>query len=1154
MLMKIYQLISIFYLLTTYSVKCQQYDYPFLNEINKDEPNLFIADSLYNVEVSKITKLPIKKNDSFTHHRELGSAFNEYYHWRNNYAYLADADGDIIHNDSQNIKISSKKKSKQNSTSTKSNSFITSTNNILDWKIQTSNIWNYMGPWDSHDMYDNSAVDDVQSTIVAIDRSKSNPKTIICATQFNGAFKSIDNGKNWFSITTNLDINSILDVVIHPEDENFIALVDPYQIYVSQDGGNSYQIANLPPISNLGALFPNFSLDRVTKVAIIPNKTLNDKPLILIAARWGTFSYDIDTNTVSSYSKVDFPSSDIVMSPVNNDIIYILTYDISDNRQIVYKSEDRGNSWTNKDGNGWLSVPTGSTEILKSHGGKIALSETNPDLIYVYLIGQYSSNEDNGYIGLFRSNDGGNTWTLTDSEGPGKGLNGYNKGINGGTHLNLAASYATGGHQAWWNIALAVHPTNDDEVIAGGMETYRTEDGGASWIRLAGGANLGLHADVQAAQSMIVNGDVETFITNDGGITFSKDFFRTAPEIRNYGLPSDFWGIDVAVYNSTITGGRFHNGNVSYLDTFPNPYTWKFCGGAEAATGLIYFANDERAAHWSDTEDGIISTSITEEKGFLANLSPLIRQERYTPTLGTKKTLSGIFYYFNKHSVNDLYKITGPSKSMFLHTFSTKPYSMEPCASNENYIYTILKSGTGNNDRSNILSKTTDGGMTWNTVYTFSENLNFRLQVDDQKPDHIWAYGQDSSIVYESNDGGVTFNQLALPPGDISELVYQWSSNNIYAFKTKTNLLYRYEIDTDTWYNYSSGLPLSSTPLVLKIMYSEKKLILANKGLGLWTADLYSESNAITPFATILNENSIGFDKLNTFTFDSKILSSYTPTYEWTTNCSNAVINTPTSKSTNIVFNEYGIFDVTLNLYDTSTNLTNSLTKKVYIYPGCSFDGKENNVLIPLNNLDLWIKGDDIIKEVSNSTYDNYITDVSLKDHGFANACGLPLKVKNYNNSSYNSFRLSGDSYCRIEFDKEYTHGKTFFFVGHEYSGSANRARPYFGHDTDSYFINNSTNILNLVSKPNFDLVKLNGSDITSTVNTIRRPTIPSLTTFRVKDGLQVNVHNISRNKKSNSNVWKGEVAEVIIYNERLSDTEIDKVEQYLINKYNLIP
>ncbi len=1144
-------IILMFFYIISYS---QEINYSFIDEIKKETPNLYVADSLYKIEVSKITGERIKPYSSFIPNRKLGQAFNDYYHWRNENAYFADRYGDIRKN--KNVVEQSKSSNRSTNINSQLTASTTTLSNVVDWKIQTSNVWNFMGPYETNTLDAEYRPANVHSCVLAIDRSRSNPDVLACAVQESTIFKSIDKGNNWFAITNELDVNDrIQGVKIHPLNEDIIAFTSNTRIYATQDGGLNWVQGKINskglPSNNLS----EFNVPSTTEIEIIPNSTLGGKPQIIVTGSRGIYELDIDTGKVSQYANLQIPAADIKMHPINHDIIYILGFEDIDNRIIPYKSTDRGNTWVRKDGAGYLAVASGKTEILKSAGGRIGLSQSDENLIYVYLIGGYSSSDDLGFIGLYRSNDGGDNWTLGDPLGPGRGTTKYNKvttGVN--THVNVASDRGVTFQQGFYNSGITVNPLNHDEVVLGGIDSWKTSDSGLNWTRLSGNSNYDLHSDFQAANSMIVNGITESFVTNDGGIIYSENFFSTQPKIKSYGLPSDFWGLDVGLYHNVIVGGRYHNGDVAYYETFSNPLRWKDMGGSESSTGLIYLAHDERAVHFQDTDDGLIPLTTNGLKDqSTQELNIAVRQDQNVPSYGAKKTLSGNFFHFNKDNNRQICKIYDVGRSMFLHEFSSDTHDMEVCPKNENYIYVTTKNGTDRKDPHNILQRTTDGGMTWNIVHAFTEDLDFRIQVDDQNPDHVWLYGQDSSIVYESKNGGTTFNSLSTPPGDISELLHQWSSNNMYAFLDATNMVYRYEIDTDTWHLFNSGLPKSSKPIILKIMYSENKLILDNKGMGLWQTDLHSVPSSIPTFISVSSDKTLSIDKLDLFKFESESYTGYTPTFQWSTNAPNASIATATSKNTEITFNDYGIFDVTLDVYDGST-IETSIVKKIYVYPGCSFDGITDNVLIPLKEIGLWIKGDDQIKTVTDQGYDNILVDLYSKEHSFYNGCASPLQVENYNGSEFKAISLSNNNFCRIDLDKEYTEGKTFFFVGHNDPSGLNRSRPYFGHKSRSDFDNNNKNILNSTSKVNFDLVKLNGLDVTASVTSTNRPITPGLTVFRVKNGSDVAFQTISRNLASGSERWFGEIAEVIVYNYRLSDSEIQIVENYLMTKYKLTP
>jgi len=137
---------------------------------------------------------------------------------------------------------------------------------------------------------------------------------------------------------------------------------------------------------------------------------------------------------------------------------------------------------------------------------------------------------------IYKSTDGGDNWSATTTSPPAaSGTNDLSSG------------------QAWYNMALAVDPANDQNVIAGGLNCYRSTDGGATWSQVSTwvGTSLSyIHADQQTAvwngNQVLVGSDGGIFYSSDGGATFTdrnrglriKQFYSCAihPTTTNYFL------------------------------------------------------------------------------------------------------------------------------------------------------------------------------------------------------------------------------------------------------------------------------------------------------------------------------------------------------------------------------------------------------------------------------------------------------------------------------------------------------------------------------------------------------------------------------------------------------------------------------------------
>ncbi len=164
----------------------------------------------------------------------------------------------------------------------------------------------------------------------------------------------------------------------------------------------------------------------------------------------------------------------------------------------VYKSEDGGKTWKNKG--------------LKNseHIGKIVVDPTNSNIIYVAAYGPVW--KEGGDRGLYKSNDGGETWVLIKSVSQYTGCNEVildprdPKVIYAAFHQRMRKVFT---------------------YIGGGPESalYKSTDGGVSWKQLSGGLPSGDIGRIGIALSP-VNPDVVFAVVEsreNGGVYRSND-------------------------------------------------------------------------------------------------------------------------------------------------------------------------------------------------------------------------------------------------------------------------------------------------------------------------------------------------------------------------------------------------------------------------------------------------------------------------------------------------------------------------------------------------------------------------------------------------------------------------------------------------------
>lgn len=81
-------------------------------------------------------------------------------------------------------------------------------------------------------------------------------------------------------------------------------------------------------------------------------------------------------------------------------------------------------------------------------------------------------------------------------------------------------------NQAWYDLILAVHPTNPDIVLAGGIDVHRSIDGGATWNDLSNWTGRCsrpfVHADIHNILFRPNNSN-EILVGSDGGVDYSAN-------------------------------------------------------------------------------------------------------------------------------------------------------------------------------------------------------------------------------------------------------------------------------------------------------------------------------------------------------------------------------------------------------------------------------------------------------------------------------------------------------------------------------------------------------------------------------------------------------------------------------------------------------
>ena len=510
------------------------------------------------------------------------------------------------------------------------------------------------------------------------------------------------------------------------------------------------------------------------------------------------------TNGGANWSSIQYGNfKDIKFHPTNSSIVYATT------GGNLYKSTDNGVSFSLA----MNGIPSGKSRLV------IGVSPNSPNTVYIL------ASQGAVYGGLFKSTDSGATFT-TQSTTP--NIMDYSYMGNG-----------TSG-QAWYNMCIDVNPDNVNEIYVGGINIFKSTDGGATWNISAHwvGNNIidGIHADQHVLKYSPTG---KLYTGNDGGV-YHKGYSNEEWTDISSGLAiSQCYklGQSQTDLNKVIIGYQ-DNGTGIYDNG-----AWRTEIGGDGMESIIdytdanymygelYNGNIRRSTNGGLSFSNIAGNGINGINESGAWVTPYVLHETDPNTM-----FAGYEDIWRTNTVKAA-SVTWTAISNNLGG-TAKFTVLEHNEANGDILYAAKGSTLYRSD--NVMAAT----VTWSTL-TVPGSGNI-LSVETSELDENVLFVTRGFKIYESNDKGATFTDIT---ANISNI--QFKSSLVYApmaigrglyVATDYGVFFRPENETN-WINYTAGLPAYSKIKEIELYEDSTgdnhKIRAVSFGRGLWTNDIY---------------------------------------------------------------------------------------------------------------------------------------------------------------------------------------------------------------------------------------------------------------------------------------------------------------------------
>lgn len=684
---------------------------------------------------------------------------------------------------------------------------------LQQWKKQYGHIKN-LGNWQSLGSSTSTGGYAGLGRINCIAFHPTDNNTFWVGSPSGGIWKTTNGGSSWVVLNDTNDVLGVSDIAI-PHDYAISQTL--YIATGDRDGGSVWTLGGSSNDNNsigvlkstnggltwqtTGLTFADGDSRRTRRLIIHPSNT----NVLYAGTSNGLFkSTDAGANWTQQLTG---NIHDIEFNAIHPDTLYCVQRTGSGN-PVIYKTLNGGTNWT-------------SAYTISGSRVDLAVSAANNAVVYAI-----SCNSSGGLDGIYKSIDYAVSFSKV-----------FNGATSGNNLLNHSTDGSGSGGQGTYDLAIAASPADANLVFIGGINCWRSTNGGTSWTLnnhwYGGGGAPEVHADKHC---LAFQNGTTLFEGNDGGIYKTTNNGTSWTDLTNGMSINQIYRLGVSQSNAggTIIGLQDNGTKLRWNGTWNDVY-----GGDGMECIIDHTNHNTQYCTYVNGEIHKTTNLWSTETTISNNISGGANGFWVTPYIMHPSNNQTLFVGYA-----DVWKTTnGGSSFTKITTMATsqKLRSMAISANNPDYIYIA--------DPDQIW-KTTNGGSTWqsvsvSTLPVSTQSITY-LAINEFDPNVVYVTfgGFTSQRIYRTTNGGSSWQNISsgLPNVPTLCVVHNKFNGVTSEIYVGTEVGVFMKSGDNNWVRYSDGLP-NVVVTELEIYYDNNnpensRLRAATFGRGLWESPL----------------------------------------------------------------------------------------------------------------------------------------------------------------------------------------------------------------------------------------------------------------------------------------------------------------------------